>query len=190
MLLDVNDFNDAWRSRYGDTQPVGWRLRTRFSSRWFRIHCLPGSKRYPETPEELAEIHHRHETLAAEIFPAYNDDCWVVVPQWGEDMGKPPHLEGPFTTEFSIGWRTDKREDDEEPAIAWVTPTKWSAMGTRAVRERVIDDTARILWVSRETLEVFAPYDGGVDIIAADGARMADLSRQFRVWRSPRPDGL
>lgn len=92
--------------------------------------------------------------------------------------------------DFSIQWRADKHDDDEEPPAAWVASAKWSAVGTRAIRERVMKDEARILWVARETLEVFAPYDGGVDLITADGARMADLARRFKAWRSPRPDGL
>ena len=54
----MSDFAEAWSARYGDTPPVGWRLREQYGgragSRWFRIHSLPGSKRYPDTPEDLA----------------------------------------------------------------------------------------------------------------------------------------
>jgi len=186
----VNDFNDAWRARYGETPPVGWRLRERFSSRWFRIHGLPEMKQYPETPDELAEIHHRHETLAAELFAMDDGDCWIVIPTWKQEIGTPPEIEWSSNMEFPIGWRPDKPTDEEDPKAAWVASAKWSALGTRAARERIMKNETRILWVSRETREVFAPYDGGVDIIAADGARMADLARRFKTWRSPRPDGL
>lgn len=173
---------------------MGWRLRERFRSRWFRIHGLPEMKQYPETPDELAEIHRRHEVLAAEIFRIDDGHCWIVIPEWKKTIATPPEVQWSSNMEFSIGWRPDKRTDDhdedEDPTCAWVTSAKWSASETRAARERIINDETRILWVSRETLEVFAPYDGGVDILAADGARMANLARQFKAWRSPRPDGL
>lgn len=190
----MSDFAEAWSARYGDTPPVGWRLREQYGgragSRWFRIHSLPGSKRYPDTPEELAEIHRRHEALAAELF-AYGDGaCWVVVPDWEEPTVAQRRLDELPDLELTVGWRPLEREAEDDPVVAWVAPARWSAAGTRAARELVIQDRLRVLWVARETLEVFAPYDGGVDIIAGDFARRDDLARRFAAWRSPRSDGL
>ncbi len=190
------DFNESWRNRYGHTPPVGWRLRGRFGgprpSRWFRIHGLPEMKRYPETPEEIAEVHRRHEALAAELFSFDDGACWVIVPQWKNDENG-FRLECLPDLEFTVKWRLQVREIDddlEDPSFAWGALTRWSAEETRAARELIMQDEERILWVVQETLEVFAPYDGGVDVIAADGARRDDLARRFKAWRSPRPDGL
>lgn len=169
--------------------PVGWRLREQASERWLRIHGLPGSKRYPETAAERAEIHHRHEALAAELFAASEGACWVVVPAWGAANEAGPQLPGLADLRFAIGWRPGHASEDE-PTFAHVAPARWSAPATRAARELVIEDSLRVLWVARETLEVFAPYDGGVDVIAADLVRRDALAQRFGSWRSPRPDGL
>jgi hypothetical protein len=54
----------------------------------------------------------------------------------------------------------------------------------------IAEDRRRVLWVSLDEGEVFAPYAGGVDLIVRDELRRAELHRRFAAWRSPRPDGL
>jgi hypothetical protein len=54
----------------------------------------------------------------------------------------------------------------------------------------VADDRVRALWVSEVTGEVFAPYDGGADLIVMSGERAELLRGTFASWLSPRTDGL
>jgi hypothetical protein len=44
--------------------------------------------------------------------------------------------------------------------------------------------------VHERTTEVFAPYDGGVDLIFSNVERRDQYRQRFSAWLSARPDGL
>lgn len=58
---------DWWQSHYGAAIPIAHRLRFQVPDRWFRIHSLPQSKRYPQKPSEYSGLLARHNTVATDI---------------------------------------------------------------------------------------------------------------------------
>src|SRR5690242_3897509 len=61
------EFNDYWQQVYPNSPPIGYLLRQEYEDRWFRIHTLPESKRYPETEAEYQEILRRHNLLLDDL---------------------------------------------------------------------------------------------------------------------------
>lgn len=52
------------------------------------------------------------------------------------------------------------------------------------------EDRLRAAWLGTSSGEVFAPYDGGVDLILANEGRRDALAGKYGDWLSGRPDGL
>ncbi len=80
-------------------------------------------------------------------------------------------------------------DEDERSRSSWrrLSGARRGGLGYSG-RSRTTE--ARAMWVHSSTGEVFAPYDGGVDVVFSSVERR-DLHRQrFSAWLSSRPDGL
>jgi hypothetical protein len=60
-------FLDQWALWYPDCPPEGYLLRDEYPDVWLRIHSLPRSKRYAESPGEYAELLSRHNQVATDL---------------------------------------------------------------------------------------------------------------------------
>ncbi len=80
------DFETAWRRWYPDAPPVGHELRVAYSTRWARVHSLPGSKRYPDDAAEWAEVLRRMNEVAAFVL-GEGTAIAIVRPDWDDDAG-------------------------------------------------------------------------------------------------------
>ena len=50
--MTSEQFNTYWALNFADSIPIPHYFRHDYSDRWFRIHSLPGSKRYADNEEE------------------------------------------------------------------------------------------------------------------------------------------
>lgn len=66
-------FQQYWANEYPACPPIGFLLREKYKDRWFRIHSLPGSKRYPENDDEMREVLHRHNAILDALLPPGSD---------------------------------------------------------------------------------------------------------------------
>lgn len=170
------------RARFGGTPPLGFCLRTDHRERWLRLHSLPGSKRYAETNAEHREVRERARAAARELLPTGSPVLLV---------GCEPALpEVPALRFERLGTWAHPLLDDE-PCELWAAQTSWPHEGSQALADAIARDERRAAWFSLRTGEVFAPYDGGIDLIVESPARAAALRRVFpHDWFSPRADGL
>src|SRR5262245_51346267 len=65
-----------WRAAFGPVAPLGHHLRAALHERWVRIHSLPASKRYAETPAEVETMLARQNAVAYALF-GDEASCWV-----------------------------------------------------------------------------------------------------------------
>lgn len=186
----AHPFFSLWEQSYGTVPPLNRKLKGDLPHRWLRIHTLPHSKRYAETESEAAEIAERQVTTAKALF---EDDApvWLVtwrchssagtreLAQISEKVGVPLAEAGILTGDA----------DDETIAIM-VARVRWSASASSSLRRAIADDQVRAMWVQQRTAEVFAPYDGGVDLIFSSVERRDQYRQRFSTWLSARPDGL
>lgn len=189
-------FRATWRRHYGDCPPVGFLLRESYPDRWFRIHSLPASKRYPESAAELSILLARHNALAADILG--EDAPCVVVTN--------PEYNGATTTRprgarqlAALGLQPLMTIAADKP-IEGGTPWWISLEAARlAWRSRSLDDLltdvanhllAPFVIMAESSGRVYAPYDGGADLFLESPADRDQLKEKYAAWLSPDPSGL
>jgi hypothetical protein len=186
-------FPSWWADRFGQTPPLGYRLRLAFPDRWLRIHSLPRAKRYPSDAHELELLLERHAAVAAELVGA-DPDCRILTATYGErvDIGTRRVFAelGARTLECFATMPGDEEHGPEMETSYWVAPSPWDGAAERPVLIEIAEDRLRAAWLAPASGEVYAPYDGGADLILADASRRDALADRYRAWLSARPDGL
>lgn len=173
-----------WRAHYGDVPPVAHVLRQQLRSRWFRIHSLPGGKRYATTEPERLELLRRQNELISVVL-GNGARAWLVFGYFGEEAQLPEEVASvlramapAFLT--SVGPR-DAGTVETYPLMAAMLT--WAPQAIDPILEAVADDQLETpLLVSADLLRVVAPYDGGVDVIVESTERRSDLARRFKDW--------
>lgn len=180
---------DSWfRDRFGATPPLGYCLREAHHARWLRLHSLPESKRYADDDTERAEVRHRAWAAASEVLPT-GGAVWLVSCLFGQGPRQLRLTEAPALV-FERAGRY-QHESLEEPCVAYVAQTSWPHVDFDRLVDAIAEDAMRAVWFSSVTGEVFAPYDGGIDLIVETTERAESLRRLFPPgWFSRRTDGL
>jgi hypothetical protein len=196
MSLESGDLQMIWNRWFPDTPPVGFLLRQACPERWLRIHSLPESKRYPDSGFDSAEIQRRHAAVAEALLGS--DDCLFFVSHecTGRYSRNAGALAGFTPEQLPRLWAIDAAFHDEDHGT-FAVPICVS--GCRAVwdRERfarfiaaVAEDQMRGILLNSRTGAVYAPYDGGADLIGASALARDLLREQFATWLPENPDGL
>ncbi|MFL9458957.1 hypothetical protein AB0758_49290 [Tolypothrix bouteillei VB521301_2] len=189
----MKEYQQWWQKFYGADPPVAHLLRSKIPDRWLRIHSLPESKRYAQTPDEYEILLSRHNTVATEVL-GVQTRCQLFVSQYGEhpqssvDTQDVPQLEDLAFTFF------DSLVDPTEPEMImniWCAPVLWSSGQFDNLIKAVADYNAPfILFASLLTGEVYHPYDGGADLFVSSNKRQSELKQQYTQWLSKSPSGL
>jgi hypothetical protein len=199
--LDVNQFRRFWQQHFSDCPPVSWLFKHRLAECWFRFHSLPESKRYAEDDAEFAELLRRQNTVLLDVIGTDNE-CVLVSGSYDDS----PLIEnlrscsalGKF--EFQDFDRLSKQdfdpidlEPDEEPAYLtlFYATHKLERGSLDEILLCVADEKiANFFVVSYERQHIFAPYDGGVDIILKDAKERDEFKAKYRDWLLSHPAGL
>lgn len=156
---------------------MGWKLRDT-AALWVRFHALPQSKRYAENATERAIILSRANMLGTALL-GVGTPCWIVEARADEAEGHGEFIGSYEEEEDAPVWRYYVREQD------WIS----GAFDTE-IAAIADDGPAYVLWISRETGGIFAPYDGGFDLFPSSEGDVEHLQTTYREWRSDREDGL
>jgi hypothetical protein len=190
MMGMEHPFVSFWEQSYGSVPPLNWKLRAGVPDRWLRIHTLPYSKRYAGTQSEAAEIAERQVTTAKAPF---EDDApvWLVTwryhpPPGATELAYPSEKFGALLVEAGVL----DGDAEHETITVLVARLRWSASTSASLRRAIADDEERAMRVHERTAEVFAPYDGGVDLIFSSVERRDQHKQRFSAWLSSRPSGL
>ncbi|MCI0158491.1 hypothetical protein KNO15_17450 [Leifsonia shinshuensis] len=181
-----------WNEVWPGSEPAGHLLRYAYAERWVRFHSLPDGKRYAETTAESDAILDRHLTVLRELLASEESSALVLIAQeWDR-----ADLAGGWTRTAPVAWwpwRTHTEPDED--GLPSLTTYFWAAdartpTDLAPLLRLVADDRAHLL-VAPPSLEwIYAPYDGGADIVLADRSRRDGLAAAHPDWLSPRPDGL
>jgi hypothetical protein len=178
-----------WMSEFNSIAPVGHQLRERLHERWTRFHSLPESKRFAENEAEYGELLRRHVSVASELFEA-GETIYVYRSHFGERRlkGRRRHqIAGRHLRETMAKLPTGLDEEGDHYYVRALATT-WIPDFFGVLTRQVADwKEAGITFVSPCTKNVYAPYDGGMDIFAFSlSPRM--LEEKFRSWMSSRED--
>ncbi len=188
-MLSIKEFRNHWEILYGKTLPLGYRLREAFPSRWFRIHTLPESKRYPETESETLEILRRHNTVLSDLLEPESDIVFVTTTYSFQATPEPPDAEYALENLEKLEWlRTEV--DDEVYSHFWVSQHVWTPGMLDSALRKVMNDEMRFIISSMGQKCVYAPYDGGADIITELPEQRNAMKEKYSSWLSVHPKGL
>jgi len=178
----------AWDEHWAE-EPLGHALRKAHPDRCIRFWSLPKGKRYADTDAEHAEVLGRHLTVLRTL--AEDTPVWVIAQDWGGRT-----LESGWSRDAVPGrwpWRRghDFAVSDELGAVGsfyWVR--SFAVEDLAGLLRDVADERANVVIGGEDLSWVYAPYDGGADVILPTRAHRDALARRRRRWASKRRDGL
>lgn len=192
-------------SHWPTARPVGHQLRDTVGDQWVRFHSLPESRRYADNDADYREILYRHHAVLRALIdrnPGVSDLGELVVltsSYSGQGDGPVPERDPgliaamPDARYWCAALRAVDPRTPDEAAV-------WTHLFVNRVHvdSPALDELLR--WVADgNTLDViisddrfnwlYAPYDGGGDVIAATPEQRDELRDEFSAWLSPFPSG-
>lgn len=184
--IEREAFHSDWQTYYAGRVPLAWELREEGLLPWVRFHSLPGSKQWPTNAKEDKTILERADILGNVVL-GFGGECWHVECRRADD-------EDICKGTVSAGFVARFFSYDERKWVLFVSSEIWTPSEARAKRllEIAHDETwpHSIFWMSKQTGQIFAPYDGGFDLFLQSTQDAAELRAKHESWLSPYPGGL
>lgn len=192
-------FNELWNLNYPEAVQISYLFKHCYSDRWFRIHSLPESKRYPENEDEWEIILSRQNEIITDLL-GLETNVLLVTGDYDWTDGKAVHTtQGEdvfkryiFKKLDNIYLHTINAQEFEEvdlyrPVFAEII---WSPKVHDQLLREIAADNVRAFFVSFDKNVIVAPYDGGVDFIMKDVLTKDFYKNKYQHWLSWREDGL
>lgn len=196
--MDVNQFRRFWEQNFLDCPPISYLFKHRLTDRWFCFHSLPESKRYADNETEVAQLLMRQNTALLDLMGTR--ECVLVL---GNYSSSPP-LEkqclalGNF--EFQEFLKLSKQDFDPTPLEPDEEPIYLNLFcATHNLEPGSLDPVLLCIadWkivnffvVSCVRRRIFAPYDGGVDLVLENAEKRDEFKARYKDWLSSHPEGL
>jgi hypothetical protein len=197
--VDTVDLLARWTAVWGDCRPVSYELRGCQPDRWVRFQSLPGSRRYASNDDEYAELMRRHITVLAELLQDEPDDeqeILVFTASWSADPDLKQRAAELSSVIPAATYWTSILTDDSGPEEStwthiWVSAIRPDSEELARLLRLVADDvTGGVIITTVRMAWLYAPYDGGADVIAASREHRDQLRQRHRNWLSAHPKGL
>lgn len=195
--MKTHKFKEFWTQKFNDEPPLSFRLKDSFNPQWLRFHALPNSKRYPENQTEYEIVLQRANDLAGVVL-GENSECWMVCcyPLDNHEGSEEEHASfGSLKNTYGITKAFEFKDIYEAPSdqSLWVAYAKLARWNYGKFNQHLIDiaDEAwpKLYWISVETRNIFAPYDGGFDLILSSHNFRSDLRKEYSNWLSDHLSG-
>ena len=199
--MDVNQFHHFWQQHFSDCPPVSHLFKHRLANRWFRFHRLHESTRYAEDEAEVAELLARQNKVLLDVIET-DSECVLVSGNYADSPLTENLKSCPALSKFQFQKfiKLAKREFDPEDLDADEELVYLNLLcGTHKLKHGSLDEVLLCVanWkivnffvVNCERQHIFAPYDGGVDIILKDPKERDEFKTKYKDWLSPYPSGL
>lgn len=158
-----------------------------------RFHSLPESKRYAETESEYVQVARRHLAVLDDLAGGVTSELLVVAHSWSED-DQPHSPDAEVASLISTQYWGRVPADPRDPQ-SWFThfhlgSLKLADPNLALLLLLVADEEASVVIFNASLSWLYAPYDGGADVIARDLAQRDQLRERYQDWLSRRPSGL
>lgn len=190
------DFLARWDRWYPNTPPVGFLLRGAYPDLWLRIHAMPIGKRVPTSGWDYAELLRRFNVVAEDILGDSSPCALVLIHECGCLWSDELQNAGVVTDSLSDLGALPRQLWDENDGV-FAVPMCMNGAATTWRRGLfdwffVAATQGRLkgLLVEQNRGTVFAPYDGGADLILASSLEREQAMERYRPWISARADGL
>ncbi|MFI2363005.1 hypothetical protein [Promicromonospora sp. NPDC019610] len=186
---------ETWARRAGDALPLSWSVRSHLAERWVRFHSLPDSQRYAGCEDEYEILLDRHFQVLAALRD--DDDSDLVAIHLRCDAEGRFSAEAEFrkvAAEWAL-WRTFESEVDGDPDVAlqqyaFVQRLPLAREVLDPLLRRTADGVDATVFTNEAVDWIYAPYDGGADVIAPTLADRDHLREEYADWLSIHPTGL
>lgn len=197
--MTKEDFQILWTLNFPDTLPISHLFKTDYSERWFRIHSLPGSKRYAENEDEWETLFSRQNEIITDLF-GLETPILIVTGEynWGDNrqihITEEEEIFKPFsfTRLDNIELNKFDAEQYDEPDIyrPAFAQTIWKPNYHDKLLREIANDNTRAFFISFDKNVIVAPYDGGVDFILKDCLTKEYYKKKYKQWLSELENGL
>ena len=165
---------------------IGYELKEHYKDVWFRIHTLPGAKRYPENKGEYEEILHRHNTLCTDLFKKSRSSFLLLTEgSFTEKPVEPTYInKQPFPMEFV----TTIAMTELEPGYTnfwhiWSHAFKWTPEMFNKLFRKVADwKVVNMMLLDTNTHRLYCPYEGGADVFLASPGERDSYKAKYKDW--------
>ena len=197
MSEDGEFFGDLlarWEERWQDGPPDAYELRAKHTERWVRFHSLPDSKRYARDEAEYRVILERHNTVLDELFTGL--DVCVITTGWSFPGDPAVRSEDELRLHPGSGLWTSPLTNEPEPDYrvyvhSYISRIRWQPMCLDPLlRSAADDESAGVIITDTNLGLLYHPYDGGADVILADGASRNAMRERHSDWLPKHPQGL
>jgi len=193
--MTKSEFIHYWNKEYPESFPINYELKWNYPDRWFRIHSLPESKRYPDSADEYKILLDRQNQLINDLL---GEDSEVVITfgLYTNDLTNDNYREmtafGKFLQVLTIDLHEGRPEEyeDEMYLDIYMNCEKWENEDRDEILKAIAYDEIRAMFVSPSKKCVIAPYDGGVDVIVDSMEKRDSLKVKYKDWLSDREDGM
>ena len=185
-----------WTATFDALPPLGWALRKALPDRWLRIHSLPGGQRYPSGPGDLRTLLARHNAVATAVLGSGSATVVFAAFHTLSAHRRPPACLRALSLRAAesvpaVPVETFDEADEPGSISFMAAPAVWSAGAFDSIIEAIAQDTvADVVFFSARTCQVYAPYDGGADLLLINRAARDEVAHTFHAWLSDRADGL
>lgn len=192
--MTSNKLTESWSSNFPNFSPIAHELKDEFNERWFRIHTLPESKRYPENEQEFSEILSRHNSILTDLFGA-NHKYYLLTNSYGlslEKIKKEAKLVK-LNLQKNYWQSVNIAEKDFEPYYWHIhfDEKDWAEGSVDDLFRLVANDAiGNVILFSADKKIVYHPYDGGADIIFENCDLRDFYKEKYKDWLSIHPSGF
>lgn len=177
---------EAWERRWPGALPISWMLKLDLSETWVRFHSLPGSKRYADSDDEYEVLLARHHQVLSELHGGSARDLLVIHTRADADGAFSASKDFRLEARTTPLWQTFlDRDDSAGDPVRWysfvdrIAPTREAL---DPLLRRIADDEDRAILTNDRLDWLYAPYDGGADVIVETVGRCDQLRTLYLDW--------
>ncbi|MGC4100206.1 DUF3885 domain-containing protein [Ferruginibacter sp.] len=197
--MTAEQFNIFWASNFADTIPIQHYFRHDYPDRWFRIHSLPGSKRYPDNKREWEILLGRQNEIITDLLG--NHSTFVLVTGDSEQEGytelhpiaavdsiaKIPFV---LIDEINLYKLNPTMYEPGHLYKPMISEQVWQPNNFDNILKDIANESLRAFFVSIDNNLIVAPYDGGMDLILKDTENRNFYREKYKHWLPQESDGL
>jgi hypothetical protein len=194
--MTPQEFQQYWKEEYPKSLPIGYHLRNAYRNRWFRIHTLPESQRYPATEAEYEEILRRHNTMLSDLL-GEGQRFVLITTGYSSTPGavRPyPHLQALDSESrelFSIPKHELEGETDPYYWHFFMSERTWRKNHADGLLKLIAEnEIANVIFVGVDQRRVYHPYDGGADVIVESESMRDQKMEKYYAWLPENDSGL
>jgi hypothetical protein len=190
--MTAKELEVYWESNYGNCPMIGYLFSTAFPDRWFRIHSLPQSRRYPKHTKDWKILLERHNQIITDIL-GNDTNVLLITGSYhfddnhnfiNEDHDVFKKYDFNAITDVDLHKLSHHNYDEGQIFRPSFTKVSWNQNKYDTVLSAVADDHIRLFFLSIEKNVIIASYDGGIDLILKDTETRDFYKSKYKEWLS------